>query len=345
MSSTMSLLALSLALLCLLGGIRAEVIITDSRGVFGAGITLPGVPLSGGTLNYFPMSQFSPITISVHINNADESFVFSTTLGNDGVLQAGSAGLSQNSIGVYNYIFTIPVGGNLNIMVDYLDSPPGGTVIVDNYGANIGPDPPGVVGDPQFRGFLGQSYQIHGIDGVVYNIITSELTQVNSRFVFLNGGHCPIVNGVVGTNCWSHPGSYLGAIGVQQIVNGVKQQLSIEAGDAKTGFSSIKFNNAEVKVLESKTVGPFSFTYVNSHAINVETSNFTFIIQNSDMFLNQAVKVNVPLRFLTSHGLLGQTHHFKLYPTDVRYIAGDVDDYSVSDLFSADFAYNQYPQS
>ena len=42
----------------------------------------------------------------------------------------------------------------------------------------------GVVGDPQFTGLRGQSYQVHGIDGAVYNLITSPQLHVNARFVF-----------------------------------------------------------------------------------------------------------------------------------------------------------------
>ena len=60
------------------------------------------------------------------------------------------------------------------------------------------------MGDPQFVGLRGQSYQIHGLDGMVYNIITEQQCQVNARFVFLSSGQCPLVEGVAGNDCWSH---------------------------------------------------------------------------------------------------------------------------------------------
>ena len=40
-------------------------------------------------------------------------------------------------------------------------------------------------GDPQFVGLRGQSFQVHGIDGAVYALISEEHTAVNARFVFL----------------------------------------------------------------------------------------------------------------------------------------------------------------
>jgi hypothetical protein len=58
-----------------------------------------------------------------------------------------------------------------------------------------------VLGDPQFMGLRGQSFQVHGIDGAVYNLVTSTSSQVNSRFVFLSKGRCPMVEGVESANC------------------------------------------------------------------------------------------------------------------------------------------------
>ena len=44
-----------------------------------------------------------------------------------------------------------------------------------------------VTGDPQFVGLRGQSFQVHGVDGAVYNIISDASMQLNSRFTFLEG--------------------------------------------------------------------------------------------------------------------------------------------------------------
>ena len=69
-----------------------------------------------------------------------------------------------------------------------------------------------VVGDPQFVGLSGQSYQVHGVSGEIYNIVSDVDLQYNSKFVFLNQGACPVVDGKKQKGCWSHPGSYLGEL-------------------------------------------------------------------------------------------------------------------------------------
>ena len=56
--------------------------------------------------------------------------------------------------------------------------------------------PTSVLGDPMFTGLLGQVYQVHGMDGAVYNLISEPACQVNARFVFLSSGVCPTVQGV-----------------------------------------------------------------------------------------------------------------------------------------------------
>ena len=52
------------------------------------------------------------------------------------------------------------------------------------------PPPSGgqVVGDPQFVGLRGQNYQVHGVAGEIYSIVSDADLQYNSRFVFLSEG-------------------------------------------------------------------------------------------------------------------------------------------------------------
>ena len=204
-------------------------------------------------------------------------------------------------------------------------------------------NPSQVVGDPQFSGLLGQSYQVHGIDGAHYNLITSDTTQVNARFVYLQSGVCPPVSA---TNCWSHPGSYLGAVGVMELVDGVAQQLAVQAGSAAQGFFNVTLNGELLSVGSSATIGSLSVTYVSAYRVTVDTAQFSFVFDNSDWFVNQQVSSRVPVARLTSHGLLGQTHHMRRYNTVVKYIEGSVDDYSVSEdsLWGTTFPYNQFQQ-
>jgi len=178
----------------------------------------------------------------------------------------------------------------------------------------------------------------------VYNILSEKNTQVNSRFIFLSEGNCPIINGVADSNCWSHPGSYLGEISFQQVVEGVNHQALITAGSAKEGFSGLIVDNRAMQVGESVHFGTFSISYTSTHTATFTTEHFSFELSNSDMFINQAVSTKVSLSKLTSHGLLGQTHSTKIYPTSIRYIQGAVDDYIIEDddVFGTNFLYNQF---
>ena len=215
----------------------------------------------------------------------------------------------------------------------------------------VGPlvSPPGnpgtVVGDPQFNGLRGQSYQVHGIDGAHYNLITSDSTQVNARFVYLQSGVCPPLPSA--SNCWSHPGSYLGAVGVMELVNGVAQKLAVEAGPARRGFTNVTFNGELLTVGSTVTVGTLSVQFVDSYHLTVDTAEFSISFDNSDRFINQQISSRVPLSQLSSHGLLGQTHHMRRYNSAVKYIEGSVDDYSVSEnsLWGVDFPFNQFQTS
>ena len=203
-----------------------------------------------------------------------------------------------------------------------------------------------ITGDPQFVGLRGQQYQVHGIDGAVYNIITEKNTQVNSRFVFLTEGECPMIAGKPDSNCWSHPGSYLGEMSFQQIVDGKLHAALVTAGPAKSGFAGVQVDGKAVKVGQTVSFGSFSVTARTAYAVSVQTEHFEFELSNSDMFINQALRSTVALSKLQAHGLLGQTASTATYPTAIKYIAGSVDDYAVadSDIFGHDFVYNMFTQ-
>lgn len=187
-----------------------------------------------------------------------------------------------------------------------------------------------VVGDPQFVGLRGQSYQVHGVDGAVYNLITEQSTQVNSRFVFLTEGECPTVDGVVSSvGCWSHPGSYMGELSFQAVVDGKLHAALVTAGDAKKGFSAVQMDGKAVKAGETVSFGAFSLTYTSSHSAYVTLDNYNIELSNSDMFINLALSPTTSLSQLKSHGLIGQTHSTKTYKNLLKYVEGDVDDYVV----------------
>lgn len=204
---------------------------------------------------------------------------------------------------------------------------------------------PMVTGDPQFVGLRGQSYQVHGIDGGIYNLVSSATTQINAEFRFLESGKCPIFDGIPAPNCWAHPGSYLSKIGIQQVVNGKLHKLKIVAGSSTQGYALVELDGVALELGASfEDTSNFAVSFVSSHTVSVKTQEFNFIYDNSDMFINQAVSTRVPLSTMRSHGLFGQTHQRKTYSTAVKYIAGEVDDYLIADgnIFGTEFMYNVF---
>ena len=249
--------------------------------------------------------------------------------------------------GTYTYEFTFPPGTTLALNLTYVQSASNPRAITELIEVTI-PNPvlgTTIVGDPQFVGLRGQSYQVHGIDGAVYNIITEEHTQVNSRFVFLTEGECPVIAGKKDSNCWSHPGSYLGEMSYQVIVDGKLHAALVQAGPAEEGFAHIQLDGKALTVGDKVAFGSFSVEVVDAYNVRLHTTSYEFNLHNSDMFINQAIRSKVPLSQLTSHGLLGQTHSSRTYPNSaLKHVEGKVDDYLVEsdDIFGSDFVFNRF---
>lgn len=72
-----------------------------------------------------------------------------------------------------------------------------------------------VLGDPVFTGLRGQKFQIHGVDGEYYGMLSTPVLHLNAQFAFLDSGECPPEQT---EGCWSQPGTYVGAIGLQMRV-------------------------------------------------------------------------------------------------------------------------------
>ena len=92
-------------------------------------------------------------------------------------------------------------------------------------------------GDPQLRGFLGQSFQVHGLDGCVSSLISDRETQLNARFSFLASGSCPPAH--VPTQCWTHPGSYFTELTIRTHSGA---RLLLVAGDEREGFTAVELD-------------------------------------------------------------------------------------------------------
>ena len=211
---------------------------------------------------------------------------------------------------------------------------------------------PTVRGDPQFVGLRGQSYQIHGVDGAIYNIISHPTAQVNARFAFLTGPRtCPIMPSTTkrSVGCFSHPGSYLSEIGV--VVSG--HRLQIVAGAADYGFQSVidiikgadddmsHANSVVMQVSNQTTL----LQYTTTHELTFSAGPFTVSVENIDGFVNiRTVDVANDKAANSAHGLLGQTWNGQVYKNKLKYIQGEVDDYVIeeNDIFGTAFLYNRY---
>lgn len=214
--------------------------------------------------------------------------------------------------------------------------------------------PAGVAGDPMFVGLRGQKFQVHGIDGAVYNLISDENAQVNARFAFLNGPRpCPIMpsTSLPSRACWSHPGSYLGELGLQTAAG---DRIVLVAGDAVNGFESLTLNDQTINIGSSSSLRQLnrhleagSVVFNSTHEVTIKLSVFELVIENIDGFLNlREVSVSAAeWRWLkNAHGLLGQTWQNKRYSGSVKEIEGEVDDYTIQsgDLMGSDFMFNRF---
>ena len=171
-----------------------------------------------------------------------------------------------------------------------------------------------VTGDPQFVGLLGQSYQVHGIDGAVYNLISDQAGAllINARFTFLTAGRCP--TRVNATNCWTHRGSYLTEVGV---VAPSGERLYIGSGAADDGFSMVSVDGVELAVGSTYTTATttksaadgtgLTVTRPTAWTVEFAVGNFALTVENSDRFVNLVAVRVVEWDKLSSHGLLGQT--------------------------------------
>ena len=190
---------------------------------------------------------------------------------------------------------------------------------------------PGVVGDPQFVGLRGQSFQVHGVDGQVYNLIVDKDAgmRLNARFSFLTKGRCPATANPI--NCWSHPGSYLSEIGLWTAAG---DRLVIVAGDYKTGFSSVTLNDAAVKAGAKAVQGKaLRVVYTSAFSLHLTVGNFELVLENSDGFVNLVtVEVQQWSKLRSTHGLLGQTWRTSAPKgLDVKEVEGRIDDYAEAD--------------
>ena len=199
----------------------------------------------------------------------------------------------------------------------------------------------GVLGDPQFIGLAGQSFQVHGIDGQVYSLIIDDVFHLNARFVFLSQGQCPPKSSNGQNPCWSHPGSYLGELGLRTVDG---HALVVVSGPASAGFASVTLDERVLVVGEAVSVGRLTVSLDSAYRLSFRVSAFEVVVQNSDLFVNLVSVRVVNPSGLHSHGLLGQTWTApESTAYDVAPVAGYVDDYAEAnnDLLGSELLYRR----
>ena len=204
-----------------------------------------------------------------------------------------------------------------------------------------------MLGDPQFVGLRGQSYQVHGLDSTTYNLISDAMVTVNALFTFLSHGDCPTDSaGRALFVCWSHAGSYLSAVSVR-LADG--HTLVVRAGGARQGFASVQVDGSTALTVGSNITLPSGMTvsYDSMRVLTVYDAGLYHVtLQNSDGFVNLlSLQVSNWSRLVDevqSHGLIGQTWQAGTRGAQVRYVEGLVDEYVVEQgLLGYDFSYSR----
>ena len=225
-----------------------------------------------------------------------------------------------------------------------------------------------VIGDPSFVGFNGEHYQVHGIEGKIFNLITAETFQMNALFGLLEAGQtmtsaqmkrAQSMNIAARLNAkktgkampaplpvtaaWSHDGTYLTEIGIKLGAH----QIQLIAGEYAQGL---------VATVDGRVITPsstpivfangMSITLATAHAIDITHPLLSLTIANSDKFFNiDAAALSLTADVSKINGLLGQSAHpsFKVQNTaEFRYHI--VYDYLIQtdSLFDDDFVENKF---
>ena len=183
----------------------------------------------------------------------------------------------------------------------------------------ISPPTAAVLGDPWFTGFHGQSaYQVHGIPGGVFNLLTAADLQFNALFSFIDHGEAMtaaqmklarLITSAPVTQPWSHPGTYLGKLGLKLGTI----QLLIHSGSYKTGIANITVivdGQTQTTLSVGHSVGDNSGSVerLDAWRLRVVHPLVSLVFVNSDRFFNiEEATLRSHHAFLSLDGLLGQS--------------------------------------
>lgn len=106
--------------------------------------------------------------------------------------------------------------------------------------------PAAINGDPQFAGFHGQHFQVHGVPDESFALISTPDYYINSKFVYIATGSCTYND----TACYTHPGTYMSEI----YVGMADTAVHVVAGPHHQGFSSVTVNGRQVMDMQFCTL-------------------------------------------------------------------------------------------
>ena len=237
-------------------------------------------------------------------------------------------------------------------------------------------------GDPVFTGFNGEKFNVKGLPGRVYNVLSLPTLQLNTRFIPIKagqamnsteqsavrrrvarlvaalgkraggsdaaGGTSGTTNRLPSTTSWSHNGLYMGETGVQ--LAGIK--LLVKPGAYATGFATVELDGVPVPVSGSPVQLPSGSSVLrwSPSELQVNHSAALFTLVNSDHFVNIH---SAELRLDGGaggwehvDGLLGQTVHASFHversAAFTRHVENDFLLPKGDDVWSTAFEHNQY---
>ena len=197
-----------------------------------------------------------------------------------------------------------------------------------------------ITGDPVFVGFAGQRYQIHGINGAAYAVLSTANVFVNARLEYLHAAQCtPAV--AARTACFTHDGNYITNI----VVGARNKTIIIRAGKHDRGLNV-------TLVPATSDVHELSVIQRSAYAVDVVSAEYEMSFINSDGFINYHIAMTDRLRAAlpnapdstTPHGLLGQTWADVRYRGRIPFIQGTIDDYVITsaDMRDSEFAFDRF---
>ena len=163
------------------------------------------------------------------------------------------------------------------------------------------------------RGFWGQDLFVGGVGGNVYSLLSDARTLINTRFVQLSAEdiRCPATSpetyDPLGTPCTAETGTHMGDLLVKTSSGHV---VTLVAGAADEGFSSVTVNGAELSVdetrgRESKRLSPslrallprdadseleaaFSVHRLEARKVRIVAGLYELTVHNMDAYLDVA---------------------------------------------------------